>query len=882
MALLLFMRFTSRLVAYGPWLACPLLALAAAALIFSPRGVEGQAPPAIPLRIIVVASSEQAQTILDRLHKGEDFATLAEEVSIDPTANQGGYVGTVDPSSLRAELRRALEGVAPGELTRVVQIPAGYAILNVLKEAAGAEPPAANPTPILPLAAAGNVRLAPDISGFGYALAAMQVSMPKVEDWGNDLKAVCETRQEAIPIAIRKVQSDLADKDADPTKLLFTHVTLGALWAYEGTMDNVIEQWDAAYAIATSHGLNFTQNLREALATAYLHRASLDDHGPGSGIDKSRLFPTRPGASHPRLDDIRKAIELFSTTLERDPNNVELRWLLNFSYMEAGWYPDKVPHQYLIPPERFQSQADIGRFVDVAPAAGLNTFGMAGGVIIDDFDNDGLLDVVTSEMNDCAPLHFFHNNGDGTFSNRTAQAKLSDQLGGLNLVQADYNNDGCVDILVLRGAWEFPTRLSLLRNNCDGTFTDVTEKSGLARAATQTQTAVWADIDNDGKLDLFVTNENAPAQLFLNKGDGTFEDISHSAGVDKVAFSKAVVAGDYDNDGYPDFYVSNMNGENFLYHNNGNRTFTEVAAKAGVQGPWTSFAAWFFDYDNDGLPDLFVTSYYMSIEETARGYLGLPRNGETLKLYKNLGNGTFRDVSAEVGLNRMFMPMGSNFGDVNNDGFLDIYLGNGNPSYASLVPNVLLLNREGKSFVDVTTSSGTGAVAKGHGVAFADLGNNGRQDIFVVMGGATPGDRHTARLFENPGNTNDWIALKLVGVKSNRSAIGARIKVSVTNAGHEQRSIYRTVGSGGSFGASPLEQHIGLGNSARIEEIEVWWPASGTRQKFANVPANQFFEIKEFATTYTKLNRRSFRLGGSRRTTAVTAGSPSRQSALHQ
>jgi hypothetical protein len=255
-----------------------------------------------------------------------------------------------------------------------------------------------------------------------------------------------------------------------------------------------------------------------------------------------------------------------------------------------------------------------------------------------------------------------------------------------------------------------------------------------------------------------------------------------------------------------------------------------------------------------------------------RSYLGLPYNAETLKLYKNLGNGSFRDVTKEVGLDRVFMPMGANFGDFDNDGFFDIYMGMGNPSYASTLPYVLLRNKDSKSFVDVTAASGTGDLHKGHGVAFADIDNDGDEDILTVTGGAVPGDAHAFRLYENPGNGSHWISLRLVGVKTNRAAIGARIKVTVQSAEkNELRSIYRTVGSGGSFGASPLQQHIGLGKSAAAVNIEIWWPTSNTRQNFTNVRVDQFLEIKEFSKEYSKLEKRPFRLGGSQRQTASSS-----------
>jgi hypothetical protein len=251
----------------------------------------------------------------------------------------------------------------------------------------------------------------------------------------------------------------------------------------------------------------------------------------------------------------------------------------------------------------------------------------------------------------------------------------------------------------------------------------------------------------------------------------------------------------------------------------------------------------------------------MSIEESVRTYLGMLHNAATMKLYRNLGNGAFRDVSAETGLNKVFMPMGSNFGDVDNDGYPDIRFGTGEPSYAALLPNVLLHNQGGKKFVDITASSGTGELHKGHGVAFADMDNDGDEDLLEVVGGAVPGDSHAFRLFENPGHGNDWIGVRLVGVNANRAAIGARIKVTVKN-GTETRAVYRTVGSGGSFGASPLEQHLGLGKSAEIVSLEVQWPGDARPQRFAPVTKNQAIEIRQSASEYRVIERPRRRLGG--------------------
>jgi tetratricopeptide (TPR) repeat protein len=848
------------------------LALGFPALAAPARSATQQSsPPQLNLQVIVVDSPDKAHKILERLQQGEDFAAIAQKESIDPSASEGGYLGLIDLSTMRPELREALKSVQPGHLTDVIAVPSGYVILKVLSES---PPPGQGMGPgqsrDSPLAGKGAIRYPADVAGQVIADMLFQ-KFPKPENWGQDLAAICNARKQSLTQGIAKLEAlfapDSQSRVAAMTAfdVIQSHYALAQLQAYQGNMDKAIEQWEAAYKIAASDLPAGVSQLTNVLGVAYFHKSEMENDvylHPGTRC----LFPPREPQSYRITADSEKAIEYFLKYLAQKPQRpdfLQVKWLLNLAYMTLGKYPAGVPNEYLIPPSTFESKQDIGQFRDVAPAIGLDFVSMANGVAVDDFQNRGLLDVVTSSYDVCAPMHYFRNDGNGLFTDRAAEAGLTQQLGGLNIIQTDYNNDGCTDILVLRGAWEFPVRKSLLRNNCDGTFTDVTKEAGLAEPATRTQTAVWADIDNDGYLDLFVGNENGPSQLFHNKGDGTFENISHAAGVDKIAFTKGVVAADYDNDGYVDFYVSNLYGGNFLYHNNHDRTFTEVSEKAGVHQPQSqSFATWFFDYDNDGWPDIFVTSYFFSVDESLRSYLSLPHNIETFKLYKNMKDGTFKDVTAEVGLDKINVPMGANFGDVDNDGFLDIFLATGGPEYGALIPKMLLRNDEGKSFVDITASSGTGELHKGHAVAFADLANRGSEDILVSIGGATPADAHAFRVFENPGNKNDWLTVKLVGVKSNRSAIGARIKVTVQNEGRATRSIYRTVGSGGSFGASPLQQHIGLGKSAKISNLEVWWPTSGTRQNFSNIAVNEFIEVKEFAKTYTKLDRKAFRLGG--------------------
>jgi ASPIC and UnbV/FG-GAP-like repeat len=586
----------------------------------------------------------------------------------------------------------------------------------------------------------------------------------------------------------------------------------------------------------------------------------------------SCLLPIRGGGVHKYPEGSRSAASLFTEELGQNPDNLVARWLLNIAYMTLGEYPDKVPASFLVPPSVFASEYEMPRFPDAAASTGLGVNNLAGGVILDDFDNDGLIDAVMSDWSLTGQLKYFHNDGNGRFTDRTVEAGLKGLYGGLNIQQTDYNNDGLLDIWVMRGAWfakEGRMPSNLLRNNGDGTFTDVTEEAGLLRFH-PTQTARWFDYDGDGFLDLFIGNESLDpsdpdfCELFHNNGNGTFTECSAACGLRIATFVKGVACADYDNDGRPDLYLSVSGGENILIHNDGPADpahpsglkwrFSDAGKKAGVIDTSYTFPTWFFDYDNDGWEDLLVFGYHIAnVGEIAADYLGLHNNAALPKLYHNNRDGTFTDVTASAHLNRVCHAMGCNYGDLDNDGWLDFYVGTGNPGLSTLVPNRMFRNAEGRFFQDVTVSTDTGNLQKGHGVAFADLDNDGDEDVFIVMGGAFDGDGFWNALYLNPGTTNHWVKLKLEGVKANRAAIGARVKVAARGPAGV-REVHRTVSSGGSFGSNPLMQHVGLGSATVIERVEIVWPGSGLRQVVENVEADHAYKIREGeAATLMKL-----------------------------
>lgn len=619
------------------------------------------------------------------------------------------------------------------------------------------------------------------------------------------------------------------------------------------------------------------QLLRLFKAMVYMRIGEMDNCCAAHNAD-SCLVPLKGEGIYTRKEAPRRAIELFSEQLKEFPNDLTSRWLLNVAYMTLGEYPARVPKQWLIDPKVFESGYDIKHFPDVAAAAGLDTFGLSGGCIVDDFDGDGFLDVVRSDIMLDKQMKFFHNNGDGTFTDRTEEAGLTGEVGGLNMISGDYNNDGHLDILVLRGGWfgkagNFP--LSLLRNNGDGTFTDVTEEAGLLTAH-PTQTAVWFDYDGDGYLDLFVGNETTPGsvhscQLFHNNRDGTFTECAEACGIHVTEFVKAVASADFLNTGRPGLYISQMGGaSNILLRNDGPRDpanpkagwkFTNVTQEAGMGKPIYSFPCFFFDYDNDGWPDLFVCGFAGGVSAVAAEYVGQRSTGEHPRLYHNNRDGTFTDVAPAMGLDMTLVGMSANFGDLDNHGFPDIYVGTGDPTWVTLVPNRMFRNDSANRFQDVTTSGGFGNLQKGHGIAFADINNDGQQDIFQVQGGAYSGDKYYSALYANPGHDNHWVTLKLEGVQTNRLAMGARIRV-IVSTGTGERSIYRTVSTGGSFGCSPLRQEIGLGKAEAIREIQIFWPVTGRTQRIAGVPMDRFYTIREGDSAAVPLSLKSFAFRG--------------------
>jgi hypothetical protein len=531
------------------------------------------------------------------------------------------------------------------------------------------------------------------------------------------------------------------------------------------------------------------------------------------------------------------------------------------------------------------------RFVDLAHATGIDRFhdvsggpsknyileSKGGGVAVLDYNNDGWLDIFLvsgatfDEIENPHAAHphrnkLFRNNGDGTFTDVTEAAGLGAWGWGMGAAAADYDNDGCVDLYVT-----YYQKNVLYHNNCDGTFTDVTQKAGVAGGNWSTG-AAWGDYDRDGNLDLYVARyidfkrqevprkgqsvvcqyKGVPVQcgprglktqtsiLYHNNGDGTFTDVtSRALGpslAEYYAFTPLWV--DVDNDGWPDLYVADDGTPNLLYRNRHDGTFKEVAASKGCAYDkdgleQSSMGADFADYAHNGWPDIFVTNF----------------SDDHSTLYKNLGGGSFADVSEQaklmsVGWNNV--KWGTKFFDYDLDGWPDLFIANGgvyveadqwgmDTGYKQH-PQVLR-NQEDGTFKDVTAELGGDLMQKhlGRGIALGTLFNDGGIDVVINNLDDTPS------LYHCPAPPDgQWILFKLQGTRSNRDALGAKIKLRAGGM-HQVQEVHQ---SGGFLSSNDVRVRFGLGPSAIVDDLEIDWP-SGLVQTFHTIKSRQILDVKE-------------------------------------
>jgi len=574
---------------------------------------------------------------------------------------------------------------------------------------------------------------------------------------------------------------------------------------------------------------------------------------------QSCFLPIQDDGVHTLPFGSEQAINEYKIALKEFPEDLEFKYLLNLAYMTLGQYPNEVPKEYLINPQWFTSKINFPRYHDIAAEVGVNRSGLAGGVVVDDFTNDGWLDIVVTSWGPHQEMVFYKNNGDGTFTDQTQAFGLDGQVGILNLNQTDFNNDGWLDLFLMRGGWwqqngDIPN--TLMMNTGKGGFEDVTLKAGMTKFG-PTQSSAWADYNLDGWLDVLVVNESYKdyqrgIDLYINQKDGTFKHESTSWGLTQNEFFKACTATFANDDKYPDLYISSLLDSNSLLINqvpSGSNTFSLAAPNVHLGAPIRSFPCWSFDFDNNGYEDIFVSPY--SNDQTPVNYWMESKMGKVdpamyPKLYSNQGNMQYKEVGASMGLTEVVFTMGCNYGDINTDGFLDFYLGTGNPLFQALVPNKMYLNIDGKRFEDISYAGGFSNLQKGHGVGFGDLDHDGDEDMYEVIGGAVDGDTYFNCLFENPNpDHNNWVVLKLVGTTANKVAIGARVALNVQEKGKE-RMIYRVVSSGASFGANSLVLEVGLRKATAINSVNVQWPCKDCPdQEFKGLAINKAYELIE-------------------------------------
>jgi tetratricopeptide (TPR) repeat protein len=529
--------------------------------------------------------------------------------------------------------------------------------------------------------------------------------------------------------------------------------------------------------------------------------------------------------------------------LRADPSNKRAHYWLWLAAQKSGGYTTDVPESMRVDVKAGRSHPTV-MFEDVAAKIGLDKTAGSRGTAVFDLDGDGYLDIVVASAHGGCSV--YRNNGNGTFSDISVGSGLDECVNTFTITVGDYNNDGLDDLYITRLGF-YPGDSVLYRNNGDGTFTDVTRETGTGCWGASFA-AHWVDYNCDGNLDLFVcTNiggvfdRTGPNRLFRNNGDGTFTDVSLEAGIDTNAPTIGACWGDYNNDGYPDVFVSSGLGRSKLFRNNGDGTFTDVSREAGFDNIDIGTVAFWCDYDNDGKLDLVQCTWSPEDDVLDTLFQGKgPAHGKPMRIYQNNGDGTFTLKNRELGISGCFGTMSANFGDFDNDGYVDFLLGNGDPHMNRTEPPIILqYDQVTGQYRNATFTSGLPFTGKGHGANLADLAGDGRVCLIMASGGAYPGDLMTMSVFRPVSLPGNYLNVRLVGTTSNRNALGARVRLDAGG-----RSQYRHVSGGAGFGCLPYEQHFGLGRIETVDSLEIVWP-SGVKQRIHNLPSNTTIRITE-------------------------------------
>lgn len=535
-------------------------------------------------------------------------------------------------------------------------------------------------------------------------------------------------------------------------------------------------------------------------------------------------------------------------------NFLEAKWNLRVATRLAGQPLESIDPKYRLPldpgiPPKFP----VPKFENVAKQAGVDEMSKARSSAWRDVNGDGWVDLFAAGESSTHAM--WMNNRDGTFRKVSEEAGVANPEGGWATLWVDYDNDGDGDLLVTRDSWQGPALNYLYRNNGDGTYTDVAVDAGIEGVG-DTFCGSWADYNNDGWVDLYVGNGlsrgGAPNNLYRSNGDGTFTDVAVHAGVDDgIQPTVGVVWGDYDNDGWIDLYVSNYGTGQGLYRNLGNGRFENVAIEAGVVRPTKGFTTFFFDYNNDTWLDLFVVCWSDQMDDVILSMgTGKPtRIWNRPVLYENNKDGTFTDVTFEAGIARSYGTMSTIYGDFNNDGWADIYMGNGGPPMERFEPDGLFMNNGDGTFSNIAEAAGTDNIRKGHGATFADYDKDGDLDIYAPQGGAggNPGDAQRNALYRNPGNAYHWVSFRAIGGmgrtadgKVNRDGIGTKMTVKVGG-----RTLHAHVSGGEGFAVTnPLPRWFGLSEHTVVDTLEVLWP-TGVRKIYTNIEGDREYEVYE-------------------------------------